>query len=247
MIGMRVRFEDPLHLQLQLANASQHLLRRDGGHHAGAAIEVQHRIDQNPLTRARVVNEIRVGAGQRVIEGLDCRNLRDAHALIEYMKTATLISAADAPQTAERVRRLRSLAWLLDNSIPLPGGYRIGVDPIIGLVPGLGDAIGALFSAFIINEARSLGAPRSILLRMIGNVVLETVIGAIPFAGDIFDAAFKANSRNLALLARYQLDPIGSRRSSRFLVFGFSLLLALVVAFVVAVPVLVIVALFKLF
>jgi len=176
-----------------------------------------------------------------VIESLNCRNLRDAHALIEYMKTATLISAADAPRTAERLRRLRSLAWLLDNSIPLPGGYRIG------LVPGLGDAIGALFSAYIINEARSLGAPRSILLRMIGNVALETVIGAIPFAGDIFDAAFKANTRNLALLARYQLDPIGSRRSSRFLVFGFSLLLALVVAFVIAVPVLVIVALFKLF
>ena len=156
-----------------------------------------------------------------MIEGLDRRNLRDAHALIEYMKTATLISAADAPRTAERMRRLRSLAWLLDNSIPLPGGYRIGLDPIIGLVPGLGDAIGALFSAFIINEARSLGAPRSILLRMIGNVAIETVVGAIPFAGDMFDAAFKANTRNLALLARYQLDPIGSRRSSRFFVARF--------------------------
>jgi hypothetical protein len=162
------------------------------------------------------------------------------------MKTATLISAADAPRTAERMRRLRSLAWLLDNSIPLPGGYRIGLDPIIGLVPGLGDAIGALISAFIINEARSLGAPRSILLRMIGNVAIETVIGAIPFAGDLFDAAFKANSRNLALLARYQLDPIGSRRSSRFFVIGFSLLLAAVVAFVVAVPLLVILALWNL-
>jgi hypothetical protein len=162
------------------------------------------------------------------------------------MKTATLISAADAPRTTERVRRMRSLAWLLDNSIPLPGGYRIGLDPIIGLVPGLGDVIGALLSAFIINEARSLGAPRSILLRMLGNVALETVLGAIPFAGDIFDAVFKANSRNLALLAHYQLDPISSRRNSRLVVFGFSLLLAAVVAFVVAVPVLVIVALFKL-
>ena len=159
------------------------------------------------------------------------------------MKTATLISAADAPGTAERLRRLRSLAWLLDNSIPLPGGYRIGLDPIIGLVPGLGDAIGALFSAYIIIEARSLGAPRSILLRMLGNVAIETVVGAIPLAGDLFDAVFKANSRNLALLAHYQLDPIGSR----FFVLGFSLLLALVVACVIAVPILVIVALVKLF
>ena len=159
------------------------------------------------------------------------------------MKTATLISAADAPRTAERIRRLRSFAWLLDNSIPLPGGYRIGLDPIIGLLPGLGDAIGALLSAFIINEARSLGAPRSILMRMIGNVAIETVLGAIPFAGDVFDAVFKANTRNLSLLARYQLDPIGSR----WFMFGFSLLLVAVVAFVIAVPVLVILALVKLF
>ena len=80
-----------------------------------------------------------------------------------------------------------------------------------------------------------------------GAVAEELGNRAVPFAGDIFDAAFKANTRNLALLARYQLDPIGSRRSSRFFVLGFSLLLALVVAFVIAVPVLVIVALFKLF
>ena len=72
------------------------------------------------------------------------------------------------------------------------------------------------------------------------------MVGAIPFAGDLFDAVFKANTRNLALLAHYQLDPIGSRRSSRFFVLGFSLLLALVVACVIAVPILVIVALVKL-
>lgn len=163
------------------------------------------------------------------------------------MKTATLISAANASDTADRLRRLRSLAWLLDNSIPLPGGYRIGLDAIVGLVPGIGDAVGALLSAYIINEARSLGAPRSILVRMIGNVLIETVVGSIPFAGDVFDAAFKANMRNLALLARYQLDPIGSRLSSRFVVAGFSLLLAALVALVIAIPVLVIVWIAHLF
>jgi hypothetical protein len=163
------------------------------------------------------------------------------------MKTATLISAADTPRTTERIKRLRALAWLLDSSIPLPGGYRIGLDPIIGLLPGVGDAVGALLSAFIINEARSLGAPRSILLRMIGNAALETIVGAIPFAGDLFDAAFKANTRNLALLARYQLDPIGSRRSSRLFVFGFSLLLAVVVALMIAVPILVVIAVVRMF
>jgi hypothetical protein len=161
------------------------------------------------------------------------------------MKTGTLISAAQSRDTVERLRRLRQLAWLLDNSIPLPGGYRIGLDAIVGLVPGIGDAVSALVSAYIINEARSLGAPRSILMRMIGNLVIDTVVGAIPFAGDLFDAGFKANSRNLALLARYQLDPIGSRRSSRWFVFGFSTLLALAVIALIALPVLLVVALVK--
>jgi Domain of unknown function (DUF4112) len=163
------------------------------------------------------------------------------------VKAATLISPADAAETTERMRRLRWLAWLLDNSIPLPGGYRIGLDPIIGLIPGIGDAIGAVLSAFIINEARSLGAPRTVLVRMIANVMIETVVGAIPFAGDLFDAAFKANARNLALLARYQLDPVGSRRSSRFFVAGFSLALAALVALMIAIPVLVVVGIVKLF
>jgi hypothetical protein len=146
----------------------------------------------------------------------------------------------------ERLQRLRSIAWLLDNSIPLPGGMRIGLDAIIGLVPGIGDAIGAVISAYIINEARSLGAPKSVLLRMTGNVMIETIVGAIPFAGDLFDAAYKANMRNLALLERYQLDPSGSRRSSRLFVFGFSLLLALLVIAMVAIPVLIVIGIVNL-
>ncbi len=151
------------------------------------------------------------------------------------------------PETSERLRRLRSLAWFLDDSIPLPGGWRIGVDALVGLIPGIGDAVGAVVSAYIINEARALGAPRSVLLRMSWNVMLDTIVGAVPFFGDIFDAAHKANSKNLALLERYQLDPVGSRRSSRFFVFGFSLLLLLLVLAMIAIPVLVIVALVRLF
>jgi hypothetical protein len=135
----------------------------------------------------------------------------------------------------------------MDNSIPLPGGFRVGIDAIIGLVPGIGDAVGALISAYIINEARGMGAPRSVLMRMMGNVMLETVIGAIPFAGDLFDAAFKANTRNLALLAQYQLDPVGSRRGSRLFVAGFAVLLFLMVAALIAIPVLVILGIAQLF
>ena len=148
---------------------------------------------------------------------------------------------------SERLRRLRSLAWLLDNSIPLPGGFRVGLDAVIGLVPGVGDAIGGLISAYLINEARMMGAPRSVLMRMTGNVLLETIIGVIPFAGDLFDAAYKANTKNLALLERYELDPTGSRRSSRLFVFGFSLLLILLVLVIVAIPVLVVMGIAQLF
>lgn len=157
------------------------------------------------------------------------------------MKSATLISPALGADARTRVERIRQLAWLLDNSIPLPGGYRIGLDALIGLIPGLGDAIGAALSAFIINEARVIGAPSSVLLRMSGNVMIETIIGAIPFAGDLFDAGFKANSRNIALLAKYQLDPATTRRGSRLFVAGFSLLLALLVAAMIAIPVLVVI------
>ena len=163
------------------------------------------------------------------------------------MKTATLISPPHSADTAERINRLRALARLLDDSIPLPGGYRIGLDPIIGLVPGLGDAISAMFSAYILNEARSLGVPSSILMRMTGNVLFDAIVGAVPFAGDLFDAAFKANTRNMALLAKYELDPTAVRRSSRWFVFGFSLLLALLVVLMVAIPVMVVVLIVRAF
>jgi hypothetical protein len=138
----------------------------------------------------------------------------------------------------ERLERVRRIAWLLDNSIPLPGGFRIGLDAVVGLLPGVGDAIGALFSAYIINEARAMGASRSVLLRMTLNVLLETVIGSVPFAGDLFDAAYKANMRNLALLEREQMNPIANRRASRLLLFGLAVLLVLLVAALIAIPVL---------
>jgi hypothetical protein len=163
------------------------------------------------------------------------------------MKTATAIPEPDINDARTRLQRLRSMAWLLDDSIPLPGGFRIGADAIIGLVPGIGDAIGALISVYILNEARALGAPRSVLLRMSGNVLIETVIGAIPFAGDLFDAGFKANMRNIALLERYHLDPVGSRRSSRAFVVFFTLFLLALAALMVALPVVLVMAIIRAF
>lgn len=101
------------------------------------------------------------------------------------------------------VRPLRNLSHVLDELIPLPGGYRIGLDGLIGLIPGVGDAVGAALSSYIIAQAARLGVPTSVLLRMIGNVALETVVGAIPFLGDLFDFGWKANRRNVALLERH--------------------------------------------
>lgn len=89
--------------------------------------------------------------------------------------------------------RLKRVAWLLDSAIPLAGGYRIGLDGLIGLVPGLGDVVAALLSSYIVVEAARLRVPASVLLRMGLNVALELIIGAVPVAGDLFDIAFKAN------------------------------------------------------
>lgn len=112
------------------------------------------------------------------------------------------------------VRRLDSLSYVMDNSIPLPGtNRRFGLDAVIGLVPGLGDAAGSLMSAYIVVQAARLGAPASSLVRMVLNVGIEAVVGAIPFVGDLFDAWFKANARNVRLL-RQELDRPGSTRKA---------------------------------
>jgi hypothetical protein len=166
------------------------------------------------------------------------------------MKHATFIAAgsqAEEPQARERLQRLRSLAWLLDNSIPLPGGFRIGLDAVIGLIPVVGDVTGAVVAGFILNEARQLGASRSVLLRMSANVLIEAIVGTIPLLGDLFDAGFKANLRNIRLLEQYQLNPRRSRRSSRWFLVGLLTLLMCVVAMLAAIPVLLIAGLINLF
>ncbi len=101
-------------------------------------------------------------------------------------------------------RRLARLAWWLDESIPLPGtNKRFGLDPLIGLIPGAGDVVGGLLSLWLVAEAARLGAPGRLLVRMLGNVLLESVVGLVPVLGDLFDFYWKANSRNRDLLESY--------------------------------------------
>ena len=113
-------------------------------------------------------------------------------------------------------KRLDRLAWYLDNSIQLPGlNVRFGIDPLIGLIPGIGDTIGAIMSSYILSEAARLGAPKSILLKMAFNIAVDALAGALPIFGDLFDFGWKANQRNARILGDYLDNPRETVVSSR--------------------------------
>jgi hypothetical protein len=117
--------------------------------------------------------------------------------VFEAIKTA-------GPTRADSVARLEALAHLLDSAFLIPGtNQRVGIDAVLGFVPVVGDLISTALSSYIIWEARQLGLPRWKIARMIGNVAVDTTIGAIPLAGDMFDVVFKANRRNLAILRKH--------------------------------------------
>jgi len=121
---------------------------------------------------------------------------------------------------SERGRRalahLRALTVLFDQAFVIPGTkWRFGIDALFGLVPGLGDIAGALVAVFALRVARMLGAPQVVQLHMLSNIALDALIGMVPIAGDLFDFAFKAQTRNLALLDDYLAMPHKTARRSR--------------------------------
>jgi hypothetical protein len=102
---------------------------------------------------------------------------------------------------ADRIARLDALATLLDTALVLPGtNVRFGLDALLGLVPGIGDIITTAMSLYIVHEARGLGAPGHLVARMLANVALDGIVGAVPFIGDVFDVLWRANRRNMRLL-----------------------------------------------
>lgn len=117
-----------------------------------------------------------------------------------------------ATSSSHRIKRLRSLSRLMDSAIPLPGGYRVGLDGFIGLIPGIGDVACGIASSYIIIESARLGASIPTLLRMVFNVLLESIIGLIPIFGDLFDFAWKANEKNMALMDK-QLNSVQPKSS----------------------------------
>jgi hypothetical protein len=132
--------------------------------------------------------------------------------------------AADDP-----LARARTLTRLLDSAAKIPGtGIRFGLDPLLGLVPGLGDIAGAALAGYLVLLAQRLGAPRSVIVRMLANVAVDTVGGTVPLVGDAFDVAFKSNTRNLALLERTLAVPARDvERASRVAVIATLVGLAL--------------------
>lgn len=102
---------------------------------------------------------------------------------------------------AERLARLEMLASLMDTALVIPGtNFRFGIDAIVGLMPGIGDALTTMVALYIVHEARQLGAPAHLVARMLSNVAIDSVVGAIPLVGDAFDVIWRANRRNVALL-----------------------------------------------
>lgn len=133
-------------------------------------------------------------------------------------------------------KRLERLAWYLDSSIKIPGlNARFGLDGLLGLIPGVGDTIGALVSSVVISEAARMGAPKVLLLKMAVNVALDALVGTVPVLGDLFDFVWKANQRNVQLLNSYLDRPRETVVASRFFVWG---LVAVLVGLVFSVGVL---------
>jgi hypothetical protein len=128
----------------------------------------------------------------------------------------------------------RRLAGLLDNAIRIPGtDLRIGLDPILGaLLPELGDALSAVLSLALLGVAFQQRVPKLVFLRMLINIAIDALLGAVPVIGDVFDFAFKANEKNLALIERHRGNPAARAGLGDWLVVSGVALAALALALV---------------
>jgi hypothetical protein len=125
----------------------------------------------------------------------------------------------------------RKLAYAFDEMFRVPGtGFRFGLDSIVGLIPGAGDIAVTSLGAYALLLAFKLKAPASVLARMLANIGIDTVFGAVPFLGDLFDAAWKANTKNRHLLEAWLADPARTTRKSAVTLVVFAVLFLLMVA-----------------
>lgn len=130
-------------------------------------------------------------------------------------------AVADATRRADALERVRAIARLMDNAVRVPGtNIGIGLDALIGVIPGFGDLAGGAVSAWVLMNAARAGVPRTVLVRMLLNLGIDAVVGAVPVLGDLFDIGFKANVRNARLLEQALAQPTETRRSSALVVVG---------------------------
>jgi hypothetical protein len=139
-----------------------------------------------------------------------------------------------------RIADVESVARWLDYAFELPGGFRFGVAGIVGLIPGIGDILDAIVSLYIVTRAIQVGVARVAIARMLVNICIEGIAGSVPFVGDLFDVAFKANKRNYLILKSHLAEP--RRQQAKDWLFLLAAFLLAIVAIVLPMF-----ALFKLF
>lgn len=145
-------------------------------------------------------------------------------------------SPANTPNNSHvaSLRRLRRISHLLDNAIAIPGTkYRIGLDPILGLIPGGGDLISSVFAGYVVFKAAQMGVPQETLVKMATNIVFDTVAGTVPVAGDLLDVAWKANVKNIELLDAHLGSPEQGKKADWLFVAALLLGLMLIVGGVI--------------
>ena len=141
------------------------------------------------------------------------------------------IEISDPDRVRARSAGLRTLVRVLDDAVAIPGtNIRFGLDALLGLIPGVGDVTGGVMSGMVILAAQRAGAPRSIIARMVVNAAIDMIVGTVPLLGDLFDATWKANRKNLDLLDRYLERPIATKKASAAFVVGALIVLLLLVA-----------------
>ncbi len=126
--------------------------------------------------------------------------------------------AEPTPSRSEdpRWQEVRQLANLLDSRFRIPGTRQtFGIEPIMGIIPGVGDAVGLVASAYLVTRAVGLGARGWTLVSMLMTIVLDATVGSIPVAGTVFDVVYKANNRNVRLLEEHVTDPTAARARAR--------------------------------
>jgi hypothetical protein len=137
---------------------------------------------------------------------------------------------------AQKLAQLRSLARTMDSVFVIPGtNFRVGLDGLIGIIPGIGDFAGLVISCYFLLLAAQLQIPKVVLARMGVNIVIDTLVGAVPFFGDLFDFVWTANRKNMELIERHLNNPrhVESRSGFYMVGVGLAVVLSMVVLFFV--------------